>query len=69
MDHGEISLSQVRSGPKKEIRRGSEEVGGMADMGIIGVCLLLSVCAVVLALLLIAGDVEINPGPTGKEGS
>ena len=35
---------------------------------IIGVCLLLAVCAVVLALLLMAGDVEINPGPTGKEG-
>ena len=47
----------------------SAEVGGMADKGIIGVCLLLGVCAVVLALLLIAGDVERNPGPTGKEGN
>ena len=41
----------------------------MADRGIIGVCLLLGVCAVVLALLLMAGDVERNPGPTGKEGN
>ena len=41
---------------------------GMADTGVIGVCLLLGVCAVVLALLLMAGDVERNPGPTGKEG-
>ena len=40
----------------------SAEVRGMADMGNI-------VCAVVLALLLMAGDVERNPGPTGKEGS
>ena len=44
------------------------EVRGMADTGTIGVCLLLRVCAVVLALLLMAGDVERNPGPTGKEG-
>ena len=42
----------------------------MADTGIIiGVCLLLGVCAVVLVLLLMAGDVERNPGPTGKGGS
>ena len=34
-----------------------------------GVCLLLGVCAVVLSLLLMAGDVERNPGPTGKEGT
>ena len=47
----------------------SAEVGAMADRGIIGVCLLLGVCAVVLALLLMAGDVERNPGPTGKEGN
>ena len=47
----------------------SAEVGGVADTGVIGVCLLLGVCAVVLALLLMAGDVERNPGPTGKEGS
>ena len=47
----------------------SAEVRGMADTGIIGVCLLLGVCAVVLALLLMAGDVERNPGPTGKEGN
>ena len=46
----------------------SAEVRWMADTGIIGVCLLLEVCAVVLALLLMAGDVERNPGPTGKEG-
>ena len=44
-------------------------IRGMAGTGIIGVCLLLGVCAVVLALLLMAGDVERNPGPTGKEGS
>ena len=47
----------------------STEVREMADTGIIGVCLLLGVCAVVLALLLMAGDVERNPGPTEKEGS
>ena len=47
----------------------SAEVRGMADTGIIGVYLLLEVCAVVLVLLLMAGDVERNPGPTGKEGS
>ena len=46
----------------------SAEVRGMADTGIIGVFVLLGVCAVVLALLLLAGDVERNPGPTGKEG-
>ena len=46
----------------------SAGVRGMADTGIIGVCLILRVCAVVLALLLMAGDVERNPGPTGKEG-
>ena len=40
----------------------------MTDTGIIGLCLLLEVRAVVLALLLMAGDVERNPGPTGKEG-
>ena len=33
-----------------------------------GVSLLLQICVVLLALLLIAGDVERNPGPTGKEG-
>ena len=47
----------------------SAEVRVMADTGNIGVCLLLGVCAVVLALLLMAGDVERNPGPTRKEGS
>ena len=47
----------------------SAEVRGIVDTGIIGVCLLLGACAVVLALLLMAGDVERNPGPTGKEGS
>ena len=41
----------------------------MASMGIIEVSLLLRVCAVVLALLLMAGDVERNPGPTEKEDS
>ena len=60
-----------RCGCRPKLRGGSvpsAEVRGMADTGIIGVCLLLEVCAVVLALLLMAGDVERNPGPTGKEG-
>ena len=47
----------------------SAEVRGMVGMAIIGVCLLLGVRAVVLALLLMAGDVERNPGPTEKEGN
>ena len=47
----------------------SAEVSEMAGMGVIETCLLLRVCAVVLALLLMAGDVERNPGPTGKEGN
>ena len=47
----------------------SAEVREMASLSIVGVCLLLRVCSVVLALLLMAGDVERNPGPTGKEGS
>ena len=46
----------------------SHEIRGMADTGFIGVCLLLGAHAV-LALLLMAGDVERNPGPTEKEGS
>ena len=44
------------------------EARGMVGVGS-GVCLLLRVCAVVLSLLLMAGDVERNPGPTGKEGT
>ena len=47
----------------------SAEVRGMAGTGVIEACLVLRVCAVVLALLLMAGDVERNPGPTGKEGN
>ena len=47
----------------------SAEVRGMADADIIGMCLLLRVRAVVLVLLLMAGDVERNPGPTLKEGN
>ena len=47
----------------------SAEVRGVAGMGVIEACLLLRVCAVVLVLLLMAGDVERNPGPTGKEGN
>ena len=31
--------------------------------------ILLKVSAVLLVLLLLAGDVEKNPGPTGREGS
>ena len=58
---------------RPKLRGGSvpshEKITGMADTGNIGVCILLGVCAVVLALLLMAGDVERNPGPTGKEGS
>ena len=46
----------------------SAETSGMVDVGS-GVCLLLRVCAVVLSLLLMAGDVERNPGPTDKEGT
>ena len=45
----------------------SVEARGMVGVGS-WVCLLLRVCAVVLSLLLMAGDVERNPGPTGKEG-
>ena len=41
----------------------------MASLGTVGVCLLLRVCSVVLVLLLMAGDVERNPGPTEKEGT
>ena len=37
----------------------------MAVLGIVEVRL---VCTVLQALLLMAGDVETNPGPTGKEG-
>ena len=45
------------------------EFRGIGDTGNVGVCLLLRVSAVVMALLLlIAGDVERNPGPTVKEG-
>ena len=45
--------------------------GTAAGVGRLGssVCLLLRVCAVVLSLLLMAGDVERNPGPTDKEGT
>ena len=46
----------------------SAEARGMAGVRS-GVCLLLGVCAVVLSLLLMAGDVERNPGPTDKEGT
>ena len=46
----------------------SNEARGMAGVRS-GVCLLLGVCAVVLSLLLMAGDVERNPGPTDKEGT
>ena len=45
----------------------SQRDGGYAEH--YWVCLLLGVCAVVLVLLMMAGDVERNPGPTGKEGS
>ena len=57
---------RLRSGSggrhSEEARRGSTVGVGS------GVSLLLQVCVVVLALLLMAGDVERNPGPTEKEG-
>ena len=61
---GKVCRPKLRGGsvPSAEVRE-------MVGTGTIGVSLLLGVCAVVLALLLMAGDVERNPGPTGKEGS
>ena len=61
---GKVRRPKLRSGcvPSAEIRE-------MASLGTVGVCLLLRVCSVVLVLLLMAGDVERNPGPTGKEGT
>ena len=50
-------------------RGGSVPSVDVRGMGVIETCLLLRVCAVVLVLLLMAGDVERNPGPTGKEGN
>ena len=54
-------------------KMGSGSVPSAEDRGMVGVgsgvCLLLRVCAVVLSLLLMAGDVERNPGPTDKEGT
>jgi len=44
----------------------STEMRGMVGVDS-GVCLLLRMCALVLSLLLMAGDVERNPGPTDKE--
>ena len=60
---GKVCCPKLRGGSVP-----SAEVSGIADTGIVGVCLLVEVCAVVLALLLMAGDVERNPGPAGKEG-
>ena len=45
----------------------SAEIREIASLGIGGVSF--KVCSVVLTLLLMAGDVETNPGPTGKEGN
>ena len=61
---GKVRRSKLRSGsvPSAEVRE-------MASLGTVGVCLLLRVWSVVLVLLLMAGDVERNPGPTGKEGN
>ena len=59
---GKVCRSKLRGGSVT-----SAGVRGMAVMGIAETCLL-RVCAVVLSLLLMAGDVERNPGPTGKEG-
>ena len=54
-------------------KMGSGSVPSAEARGMVGVCsgmcLLLRVCAVVLSLLLMAGDVERNPGPTDKEGT
>ena len=63
---GKVCRPKLRGG---SVTSTSAEVRGMVDTGVIGVSLLLEVCAVLLALLLMAGDVERNPGPTGKEGS
>ena len=61
---GKVSRPKVRgvSVPRAEVRV-------MVGMGIIGVCLLLWVRTVMLTVLLMAGDVERNPGPTEKEGT
>ena len=61
---GKVRRSKLRSASVL-----SAEVREMASLGTVGVCLLLRVCSVVLVLLLMAGDVERNPGPTGKEGT
>ena len=68
-------LSKGRSGCGKvrcpKLGQGSvpsTEATGMVGVGS-GVCMLLRVCAVVLSLLLMAGDIERNPGPTDKEGT
>ena len=45
----------------------SGEARGMVGVAS-GIHVLLQVCLVMLALLLMAGDVERNPGPTTKEG-
>jgi len=45
----------------------SAEARGMVGVAS-GVHLMLQLCVVVLALLLMAGDVERNPGPLKKEG-
>ena len=65
---GRFGCCKVR---RPKLRGGSvlsSELRVMAGMGINETCLLLGMCAVVLALLLMAGDVERNPGPTEKEG-
>lgn len=62
---GMVSRRKLRNGyvPSTEFR-------WIGDTCNVGMFLLLRACAVVMALLLlIAGDVERNPGPTVKEGS
>ena len=61
---GKVCHPKLRSGTVL-----SAETSDVMNIGTIGVCLLLWVCAVVLTLLLMAGDVERNPGPTEKEGN
>jgi len=59
---GKVCCPKLGSGPIPSAEAGRSV--GVASR----VHLMLQLCAVVLALLLIAGDVERNPGPLRKEG-
>ena len=72
------SRPKRKSGPCGKVRYSalggssvhSREARGRGTMSVDSrVSLLLQVCVVVLALLLMAGDIERNPGPTDKKGS